>query len=148
MTVTSDLGEPSAVQIAIEHRRRTLGKDRTEALALIEKARCDLEAAQHDVDWIDRQLVELDAALADPTPVEPGIVTLVELETLTEAVVFVHEHGTQLVLMSTGRRALVWESGPPTSTLCARWVDDTPTSAVFLAGPVLAFPLTVVMVRP
>ncbi len=69
-----DAEDASAVDIAVEHRRRHLEQARPELEEIVEQRRTALAEAIDDVAFVDAQLAELDAYQSKP-PAHPGAVT-------------------------------------------------------------------------
>ncbi|MBN9375398.1 MAG: hypothetical protein J0I40_08430 [Cellulomonas sp.] len=71
MTTTTDTTDTTAVQIALEERRRHLAGDLPRLVRIAAERHSVADSADDDVAWVERQLTELDAALAGPTPSLP-----------------------------------------------------------------------------
>ena len=71
MTVTPDTSETPAVQNAFEMYRRSLIADLPDLVRRATAQRGAADSAEADVAWVERQLTELDAALAGPPPSLP-----------------------------------------------------------------------------
>ncbi len=137
MTVTPDTAETPAVQIALEARRDQLFGERPDLVA--ELAGCQHRAAelQADIDFIDRQLVELDAALAArPTAGYPVMM----LHLPGDAVEFMRRSTgpAVMVLQSTGVPALLVDRGG------LLYQAFTPEHDASVGFQFLAYPLAVV----